>query len=355
MAFIEESDLHPAEPAEQPVPRVIIQQAPRSKLVPVLLVLLIILLGAIVALAAVVVLPMLKNSNDAPAPEPSAIAELDPDMLMTPTGRQLDVVEFGGYVFEITRLAYSNVARARSVTITVPGKPPQMGVFHIGESFAGGKVRVVEITGSSIVLEADGQQKVFPILGSDPGEIWDRSPSGTQIIPPTGTGAIPDMPAGQVRAPKDPRSEIPADAEDPPKKTGSLLGNGDEAPEDVKGLEDLDLPYIIDVPLERADYLRLVRDMADKFEKDFVLAFAMERDTRAVYGLEIKNIAPASIFRAHGLLRGDVILSINDEPVHSIAELTLIARSNIFRDEVRIDVERETGVVTFVFNPGVPD
>ncbi|MCB9895590.1 MAG: hypothetical protein H6839_14180 [Planctomycetes bacterium] len=354
MALIEESDLHPAEPAQQPEPRVIIQQAPRSKLVPALLVLLIILLLAIVALTAVVVLPMLKNNSGSPDTEPTAIAELDPSMLMTPTGRKLDAVEFGGYVFEITRLAYSNVPRARSVTITVPGKPPQMGVFHIGESFAGGKVRVVEITGSSVVLEADGQQKVFPILGSDPGEIWDRAPSGTQIIPPTGTGAIPDMPAGQVRAPKDPRTEIPADTTEPGKKPGSLLGN-DEDPEDVKGLEDLDLPYIIDVPLARADYLRLVRDMADKFEKDFVLAFAMERDTRAVYGLEIKNIAPSSIFGAHGLLRGDVILSLNDQPVHSIAELTLIARSNVFRNEVRIDIERETGVVTFVFKPGVPD
>jgi membrane-associated protease RseP (regulator of RpoE activity) len=158
-----------------------------------------------------------------------------------------------------------------------------------------------------------------------------------------------------VRPPQDPRTEIPPNEGDQPKGTGSLLGHDEEDPDNVKGLEDMDLPYIIEKPIERAEYLRLVRDMGDKFEKEFVLAFAMERDTRAVYGLEIKNIAPGSIFAAHGLLKGDVILSINDEPVRSIDELTLIARSNIFREEVRIDIERETGVVTFVFKPGVPD
>ena len=349
MAIIDDSPVSVPEPE----PRVIIQRAAPSKLVPALLILLIVLVLAVVALAAIVAIPYLKNTEETPAPQGTAIAELDPEMLMTPTGRKLDVVEFGGYVFEITRLAYSNVARARSVTITVPGKPPQMGVFHIGESFAGGKVRVVEITGSSVVLEADGSQQVFPILGSDPSDIWDRAPSGTQIIPPTNTGAIPDMPTGQVRPPKDPREEIDTAPKDTG-KTGSLLGN-DQDPEDVKGLEDLELPFIIDVPIERADYLRLVREMPDKFEKDFVLAFAMERDTRTVYGLEVKNIAPTSIFAAHGIVRGDVILAVNDQPVRSIGELTSVSRGNFFRDEVRIDIERETGVVTFVFSPGMPD
>ncbi|MCG3183417.1 MAG: hypothetical protein ICCCNLDF_01517 [Planctomycetes bacterium] len=347
MAFIDDSDLRPAAPE----PKVIIQQAPRGPLVPVLLVVLIL---AVLALAFVFALPYLKTDSgpDAPATPTVSASQLEPEMLVTPTGRKLDVIEFGGYLFEITRLAYSNVPRARTVTITVPGKPPQMGVFHINESFAGGKIRVVEITSSSVVLEANGEQKVFAINGADPGEIWDKAPAGTQIIPPRDTGTIPDLPAGVERPAQDPRKDIP---EPEPKKTGSLLGNTNEDPEDVKGLEDLDLPDVRPVPLDRAEYLTLVRDMADRFEKEMVLGLAIERDTRMVYGLMIKNLRGNSFFAAHGLLVGDVILAVNEEPVRNIEELNLVARSNVFRDEVRLELERDGNLITFVFQPGVPD
>lgn len=346
MAFIDDSDLRPAAPE----PKVIIQHAPRGPLVPVLLVVLIL---AVLALAFVFALPYLKTDGGRDTPEIPTVSasQLEPEMLVTPTGRKLDVIEFGGYLFEITRLAYSNVPRARTVTITVPGKPPQMGVFHINESFAGGKIRVVEITSSSVVLEANGEQKVFAINGADPGEIWDKAPSGTQIIPPRDTSTIPDLPAGVERPARDPRKEIP---EQPPKKTGSLLGNPDD-PEEVRGLEDLELPDVRPVPLHRSEYLTLVRDMADRFEKDLVLGLAIERDTRMVYGLQIKNLRGDSFFAAHGLRVGDVILAVNEEPVRNIEELNLVARSNVFRDEVRIELERDGNLVTFVFQPGVPD
>lgn len=346
MAFIDDSDLRPAAPE----PKVIIQHAPRGPLVPVLLVVLIL---AVLALAFVFALPYLKTDGGRDTPEIPTVSasQLEPEMLVTPTGRKLDVIEFGGYLFEITRLAYSNVPSARTVTITVPGKPPQMGVFHINESFAGGKIRVVEITSSSVVLEANGEQKVFAINGADPGEIWDKAPSGTQIIPPRDTSTIPDLPAGVERPAQDPRKEIP---EQPPKKTGSLLGNPDD-PEEVRGLEDLELPDVRPVPLHRSEYLTLVRDMADRFEKDLVLGLAIERDTRMVYGLQIKNLRGDSSFAAHGLRVGDVILAVNEEPVRNIEELNLVARSNVFRDEVRIELERDGNLVTFVFQPGVPD
>ncbi|MCZ7607841.1 MAG: PDZ domain-containing protein [Planctomycetota bacterium] len=316
-------------------------------------VLLVVLILAVLALAFVFALPYLKTDGGRDTPEIPTVSasQLEPEMLVTPTGRKLDVIEFGGYLFEITRLAYSNVPRARTVTITVPGKPPQMGVFHINESFAGGKIRVVEITSSSVVLEANGEQKVFAINGADPGEIWDKAPSGTQIIPPRDTSTIPDLPAGVERPAQDPRKEIP---EQPPKKTGSLLGNPDD-PEEVRGLEDLELPDVRPVPLHRSEYLTLVRDMADRFEKDLVLGLAIERDTRMVYGLQIKNLRGDSFFAAHGLRVGDVILAVNEEPVRNIEELNLVARSNVFRDEVRIELERDGNLVTFVFQPGVPD
>jgi type II secretory pathway component PulC len=347
LAFIDDSDVRPATPE----PKVIIQHAPRGPLVPALLVVLIL---AVLALAFVFALPHLKTDGGPDAPETPGISvsQLEPEMLVTPTGRKLDVIEFGGYLFEITRLAYSNVPRARTVTITVPGKPPQMGVFHINESFAGGKIRVVEITGSSVVLEANGEQKVFAINGADPGEIWDKAPSGTQIIPPRDTGIIPDLPAGVERPAQDPRQDMP---ETQPKKTGSLLGNTNEDPEEVRGLEDLDLPDLRPVPLQRAEYLTLVRDMVARFEKDLVLGLAIERDTRMVYGLQIKNLRGDSFFSAHGMQVGDVILALNDEPVRNVEELNLVARSNLFRDEVRIELERDGNLITFVFQPGVPD
>ncbi|MCB9932046.1 MAG: hypothetical protein H6841_01350 [Planctomycetes bacterium] len=347
MAFIDDSDLRPAAPE----PKVIIQQAPRGPLVPVLLVALIL---AVLALAIVMALPYVKTKGGPDAQEAPTVSasDLDPQMLMTPTGRKLDVVEFGGFLFEITRLSYSSAPRARTVTITVPGKPPQLGVFHINESFAGGKIRVVEITGSSVVLEADGEQKVFAINGADPTEIWDKAPAGTQLIPPRDTGTIPNLPSGVERAPQDPRQDIPAPE---PKKGSSLIGDTHQDPDEVRGLEDLDLPDIRPVPLERSEYLRLVRDMSDKFEAEMVLALAIERDTRMIYGLQIKNLRADSFFSAHGLQAGDVILTVNDEAVRSIDDLNQVARGNLFREEVRIEVERETGLVTFVFKPGVPD
>jgi type II secretory pathway component PulC len=338
LAFIEESDLRPASPQPQ-----VIVQARRSLLVPALLVILILVIAA---LAVVVALPYLRTDDTAkPSEQAVAATEIEPAMLITPTGRKLDVVEFGGFVFEITRLAYSNHPRARTVTVTAPGIPPQMGVFHVGESFAGGKVRVVEITSSSVVLEADGTQKVFPINGSDPSEIWDRGGTGTQIIPPTDPGAIPNLPPGQTRPPKDPREEI--DAEQPTEADPA----GDKP--SIDSIEDL--PDIREKSLPRLEYQKLVRALPDDFARDFVLAIAIERDTRMVYGLEIKNLVADSFYYAHGLELGDVILAINDQPVASIRELDSVLKSNAFREEIAIEVEREGGLVTFVFFPGVTD
>lgn len=338
MAFIDDSDLR----SSAPQPQVIYQQAPKSKLVPILLVVLII---ALVALTTVMALPYLKPTEDTPGegdtPQVSA-ADLDPEMLMTPTGRKLDVIEFGGFLFEITRIAYSDSVRARTVTVTVPGKPPQMGVFHVNESFAGGKIRVVDITRETVVFEADGKQQMFTIPGADPSAMWDRVPPGMQIVPPSETGAIPNIPAGQTRPPKHPLANEVA-AEDTP-------NDGDEGFESIE-----DLPYIIPTVLRRDEYQKLVRELPGIFENDMVLHTAFERDTRQAYGLEVKNIMSISIFYTYGIQRGDVIVAINDQPVRSISELTTVARSNAFRSEISIEVERESGAVTFVFEPGVPD
>jgi type II secretory pathway component PulC len=335
LAFIEDSDV------QKPQPQVIMQQAPRGPLVPVLLVVLIL---AVAGLAVVMALPYLKTDTPVPADtQPVSISQLDPAMLMTPSGRKLDVVEFGGFVFEITRLAYFTNPRARTVTITVPGNPPQMGVFHVGESFAGGKIRVVEITGSSVVLESAAGQQVFAINGSDPSEIWDRAPEGTQIIPPLTSDAIPDLPPGKTSPPKDPRVEIEAESEP-------------EQPTDKPALESIeDLPDLRETAMPRTEYEALRRMLPDDFANDFVLAKAIERETRVIYGLEIKNIAGDSFYYAHGLERGDIITHINGEPVTSVQTLDAVLKSNLFREEIAIDIERDGAQITFVFYPGVTD
>lgn len=335
MVFIDNSDLH----TETPPAQVIYQAAPRSKLVPALLLVLIV---AIVALTVVVALPYLKTAAD-PEQQPEtaqiSASDLDPEMLMTPTGRKLDVVEFGGFLFEVTRLAYSNSVRARTVTVTVPGKPPQMGVFHVNESFAGGKIRVVDITRETVVLEADGKQQMFTIPGADPSAIWDRSPGGMQMVPPKETGAIPDMPTGLTRAPKNPMADQPADEVEP-----------------EGGWESIDdFPDERFITMRRDEYQKFVRELPAMFENDVVLQTAFERETRQPNGLQVKNITVTSMFYAHGIQRDDVIFKLNDQPIRSNSELTTIARSGSFREEVAITVERESGVVTFVFLPGVPD
>lgn len=349
MAFIDDSDL------AKPEPKVVFQQAPRGPLVPILLIVLII---CVIAVGAIIALPHLKTAGeDTPEDQPVAtVDDLDPKLLVTPTGRKLDVVQFGGYLFEITRITYSNHAPSRTVTITVPGDPPAMGIFHIGESFAGGKIRIAEITGSAVVLEHEGQQKIFPIIGANPSEIWDKEPSvspGTHMIPPRDTGSIPDIPDGAKRAPKHPIPEAV------------------EEPEDKPTFESLeDFPYYYYKSMPRADYEELRRELPDRLEREVVFAVAIEPETRRPYGLEVKNMLPDSFFYAHGLKVGDVVLFLNGESVTRISELDHVARrTGLFSEEIMIEVERTTRVlntetkepedltevVAFVFYPGASD
>jgi type II secretory pathway component PulC len=341
LAFIDDSDLRAAEPKDtpqSPQPQIIYQPAPRGKLVPVLLVILII---AVVAVGTVMALPYIRTAQTDDKPEVAHvdIADLDPATLVTPTGRKLDVVQLNGYVFEITRIAYSDNVRARTVTITVPDKPPQMGVFHVNESFADGKIRIVDISSETVTLESDGKQKMFTVPGADPSAIWDRAPSGMQIVPPTETGAVPDIPTGVTRPPKNPMADHQPTETDNPRH-------------DWKTIDDI--PYEEERILSRTDYQKLVRELPEVFENDMILHKAFERETRAPNGLEIKNIKVGSKLYNNGLQRGDVVTRLNDQQVFNYTDLITVARGGGFGSEIRIEVQRDSGAVTFVFKPGVP-
>lgn len=368
MAFIDDSDLKQPEP--DPKAQVVYMQPPRGKLVPVLLVTLNLgVLGA-VALGFFLMsggkLSWPEGEGDVAGAETTPkIEDLDPELITTPNGRRLDLVQFGGYLFEVTRIAYSHSPSTRTVTITVParakGETPQQGIFHIGESFASGELHVVEISSTSVVLEHDGQQRVFPIRGAAAQQSDGSAPAGKSMIPPRNTNVVPDLPDGQVRAPRHPMADDDDnDDAEPFEPSGKLEGAG------VDGTID-DLPDVRSKSLKREDYLELVKMLPDIFAEDFIFGVALERDTRMPYGLEIKNIAPTSVFFSYGIEPGDVIYAINGEPVTRVYDLDQIVKRNIFREEIRIDIEREvqvmhdgevsykTTAVSFVFRRGLPD
>jgi hypothetical protein len=358
VAFFDEEDLKPKQQPAQP--QVIIQQAPRSKLLPALLITLNV--GVVVVLL-VLALPNLNikwpTGGSTPGNSPTVdVAELDPELLMTPSGRQLNVQQFGGYMFEITRLMYSNNPNQRSVTITVPGKPPQQGMFRTGESFAGGALRIVDIQPQAVVLAHNGEQQTFPVEGADLNQVWGTiepknntadTGSGTTMIPALNRDIVPNLNPGQVRAPRDPRATPdPERASHPEDGTGSLLSNRDD-----EGIALEDLPEERVIGLGREEYNTLIRTLPDLFERDFVFGTIFEQETRQPYGLEVKNLHPESIFRRYGMSVGDVIVGINDHDIRRVRDLDLAARSNnSYRDRLEIYVWRGEDVLIFHFHPG---
>lgn len=337
MAFIDDSDRQPKAEAVARAP------ARRSVLVPVLLG---VLIFAIFILAAVEVVPLISGSSEDPAAEAPDLGELisrlDPESLVTPTGRSLELVEFGGRVFEITLIAWGANPKLRSVAITVPALPPMQGRYHIGESFDRGRIRIKDIGKSFVVLVCEGEQQTFPVLGSDPGAIWDApSPSGTVIMPARGDETIPSADPGRVRAPRDPREAM-----------DQSEGDAENAGTRVSGLDDL--PDYRRFRLERKEYLQLVRDLPELFKKQFVLASALEEDSRVSFGLEIKNVKPACIFVAYGLQKGDVIVRINDDDIRSVPDLDMAVSRQSFRWRIEIVVWRNEDFVYYLFEPGKP-
>lgn len=332
MALVDESDLRPArEPARR-----------RS---PLLWVLAILNLGALVVIALLawphVNWPWPAASQPA---APADVAALDPESLRLPNGRTLRPVVFGGFMFEVTRVAYYPDVRSRSVTITVPGKPPQQGLFRVGESFAGGKVRVVDISTLGVVLEADGKQQAFTVDGSDPAAAMEaQAPSGQVVIPAGRSDLFPSVPPGQIAPPA--RPVAPEQPETTPVQPAD-----ESQPEAPRTLEDL--PDERHAHLERTDYLALVRRLPQIFEDDMVLAVALEADSSIPYGLEVKNLRVDCALAAYGLEKGDVILSLNGMDIRRVPDLDIAARSNSFQQEIRLCVWRNEDPVTFVLRPG---
>jgi hypothetical protein len=280
--------------------------------------------------------------------KPTGLAALEPDMLVTPSGRRLDLSEFGGFVFEVTRIAWTSDPRSRRVVITVPGRPPRQGVFRIGDSFAGGEVRVVDISTAGATFECRGEQQTFGVRGATAAEVWDSAGSGPTFLPPRNfenVDLLPNLNTGRTVAPRDPLMAA-AGAETPDPSRPHVLGARNHGP----SLEDL--PLIYSVTLERDEYLALVRSLPLLLEREFVFGLALERETRNPYGLLIKNLAPSSRFYTHGMRPGDVLVSLNGETVLHYDELEALASGNHFREEIVFEVLRDDELVTFQFVRG---
>ncbi len=340
MAFIEEGDI----PAQTPAPR------KRGRMVLYLLAGL-----AALNLAAIPIVVLIATGHIGglkPAETPKGIAALDPATLKTPSGRTLDVHEFAGYVFEVTRIAYGTDPRLNSVTITVPGTPPRQGVFRIGDSFAGGNLRIVDISASAVVLSHQGEQQTFAVEGATVDEVWGRQQVGLQMIPPRNQGAIPDLPVGRVQAPVDPRASQPMDGEaddagDEDTEEG-MEGDEGRIPEGT-AIEDMPVVYP-PVLLRRSEFQTLMTTLHDIIEDDFVFGQAIDPETWELNGARVLNLRKESLFAVHGMRAGDDIVLLNDLKVARPADIFAHARTVSSADELRIVAWRgeERHVFTFV-------
>ncbi|MDH5640434.1 MAG: PDZ domain-containing protein, partial [Nitrospira sp.] len=276
-------------------------------------------------------------------------AGLDPEMLVTPNGRRLDLVAFGGTVFELTRVSYTSTSRGRYATITVPGLPPRRGIYHEGESFDRGRIRIKVIESGAVVLECDGEQQTFYVAGASPGGDGATGPNyGTVMVPPPGGGRESDSrsmaTAGNLTAPRDPREE-PGFNND---RAGPEFENGEWVLGKPTGRE---LPNERHHILPRTEYRRFVRSLPD-YIQEIITGIKLDPDTKLAYGVEVLNISAGSVLSTRGLLRGDVIIGINEEPVRAWVELEAAVRGQDFSEEVVIAVLRDDQVAWLVFRPG---
>ncbi|MDC1142524.1 hypothetical protein OAU50_05495 [Planctomycetota bacterium] len=338
MAFINNEDIKNPEPAPVATaavsqPQVIVQQAPRSKLVPVLLITFNLLLVIVIGV-------LFKDklfSTDTPD-QTASVDDVDSKLLVMPDGRKLDVVIFGNKVFEITRINYNSInPRSSTVTLTVPGEPPMQAVKQHGETFASGSILIAEIGPDGVLLESAGERKRFTVNGEQPVRWAETLTSGKVNIPAKNIDIIPDIKDGQRVVPKDPREEI-----------------ADENPEVIDD-DPLDeyLPDIREIPMDRPEYLDLIRQLPKIFAEEFVLQAFFIEDEATPYGLEVKRLKSDSFFYTHGFKLGDVILNINDEEIRRYSELDVVVRSNSFHDELKIDILRDSEVITYFIVPGV--
>ncbi len=320
----------------------------RSRTSPLVAVLLTLLILCVLVLTVVIALPYLGiQLKGAGQPQirtkEQILAELDPQAMVLPNGRQLSLVEFGQRVFEVTRIVYDANNQSNSlVYITVPGLPPQQGVYRAGDSFDRGRIAVKAVLRQSVILACEGIQQEYPVIGAT----MDTSSSGAgvNIMLPKDLSsggvmheAIPGA-TGRIKAPLNPRI-----ADDTP------VGAPEEPELRPKSLEDF--PDERHLPLPRAEYKSVIENLRKSLETSMVLMPALDPENRSPYGLEIKRLDTASVFYNWGLKSGDILIQMGTTEIRRHGDVQEALRQNNFRDGLAIHVMRNDLLVSFFVVP----
>lgn len=268
------------------------------------------------------------------------IEQLAPEEMLASNGRKLELVEMGGKLFEITRVVFDGTDGKRGmVSITVPGKPPQQGIYRAGDSFDRGRILVKEIGDGFVVLKCDGEQRTFGVQGSAP----DASKAdvnvtpGTHMVPPRDMGDVPPAPTGRVKAPENPV---------PPKEETSKTP-GEKAEPKTGEPEPIIAPYAV----AREEWREFVGALPIYFGREMVLQTYRDRESMRPLGLEIVNIGGYAKFAAFGFRVGDVITRIGETELRGPSDVDLALKQS-FRDMVEIELWRGEELYVYRFEPG---
>ena len=347
MSQVENPPSAPPAPATPPTPQVVYLQPRQGRFSQLLMFVLIV---AVLVLLGLQLWPHIKLpavGEDKQLSREDLVNQLEPEMLLTPTGRKLEVVDIGGKLFEITRVIFDgNDQRRCLVSITVPGKPPQQNIFRPGDSFERGRILIKEVGDGFVVLKCDGEQRTFGVQGLMPDDSGARSPaaSGTTIMPPKDmAGAVPAAPGGgRVKAPEHPMADDKT-SENPEEV---------EAEGDVKeGVPLNELPDERHFAMAREDFRSFVEALPGMFAATIVLQVIRDPETQRSWGLQVKRIDAYSKLSSFGMRSGDVIVAIGEQQIRSHADVDM-AMKQTFRDFIDIEVVRGDESIYFVIEAG---
>lgn len=305
--------------------------------------LLFVLILAVLTVIGIQVWPSLNLKLGGPSKQLSReelIDQLEPEAQLMPNGRKLELVELGGKLFEVTRIVYDGADGKRGmVSITVPGKPPQQGIYRVGDSFDRGRIMVKEIGDGYVVLKCDGEQRTFGVQGGAPEATKadvNVSP-GTHMVPPRDMSDVPPAPTGRVKAPENPV---------PPKDEAK--GEQPDKPQPKTGEPEAILtPYAI----ARDEWREFVGALPQYFGREMVLQTYRDRETMRPIGLEIVNLGGYARFAIYGFRVGDVITRIGETELRGPSDID-VALKQSFRDSVEIELWRSDELYRYRFEPG---
>ena len=334
------------DPTPQPTPQAapapqVVYVAKQSRVTQLLLFVLVL---AVLVVIGMQVWPSLnfKLGSSKEVSREDLINQLEPEAMVTPNGRKLELVEMGGKLFEVTRIVFDATDGRRGlVSITVPGKPPQQGIYRVGDSFDRGRISVKEIGDGFVVLKCEGEQRTFGVQGAMPDEKNANADvtvtPGTHMLPPRdlGSGDIPPAPTGRVKAPENPVP--PREAGIPGEKTEPKTGE----PEPILS------PYTI----ARDDWREFVGALPTYLNREMVLQTYRDPDSMRPLGLEIVNIGGYAKFAVYGFRAGDVIIRIGESEVRGPADVDEALKQS-FRDNVEIELWRGEELYIYRFEPG---